>query len=148
MRPIRIAVVGVGKIARDQHLPTIAVNPDFELVAAVSRNAAVDGVPNFPDIDSLLEGVSELDAVALCVPPGPRHAMALRALDHGKHVLLEKPPGATVSELDDLIAEAAASAQADYVLMGAYGRGRLRETFGGVTKRLLSSSKLPLILGH
>ncbi|GLT02480.1 universal stress protein [Sphingobium jiangsuense] len=49
---------------------------------------------------------------------------------------------------DDLIAEAAASAQADYVLMGAYGRGRLRETFGGVTKRLLSSSKLPLILGH
>jgi len=106
MRPIRIAVVGVGKIARDQHLPTIAVNPDFELVAAVSRNAAVDGVPNFPDIDSLLEGVSELDAVALCVPPGPRHAMALRALDHGKHVLLEKPPGATVSELDDLIAEA------------------------------------------
>jgi D-galactose 1-dehydrogenase len=108
MTPIRIAVVGVGKIARDQHLPSIAANPDFELVAAVSRNASVDGVPNFPDIDSLLEGVRDLDAVALCVPPGPRHAMALRALDHGKHVLLEKPPGATVSELDDLIAEAAA----------------------------------------
>ncbi len=107
MTPIRIAVVGVGKIARDQHLPSIAASPDFELVAAVSRNASVEGVSNFPDIDSLLDGVRDLDAVALCVPPGPRHAMALRALDHGRHVLLEKPPGATVSELDDLIDEAA-----------------------------------------
>ena len=52
--PIRIAIVGVGKIARDQHLPSIAGNRDFELVAAVSRNASVDGVANFPDIESLL----------------------------------------------------------------------------------------------
>lgn len=44
MAPIRIGVVGVGKIARDQHLPSIERNPDFELVAAVSRNASVDGV--------------------------------------------------------------------------------------------------------
>ena len=36
--------------------------------------------------------------------PGPRHAAALTALDAGKHVLLEKPPGATLSEVDDLIA--------------------------------------------
>lgn len=37
---------------------------------------------------------------------------------------------------------------ADYIVMGAYGRGRLRETFGGVTKRMLSDSKLPLFLAH
>jgi D-galactose 1-dehydrogenase len=104
--PIRIAIVGVGKIARDQHLPSIAGNPDFELVAAVSRNASVDGVANFPDIESLLAGDVAVDAVALCMPPGPRHAAALTALRRGKHVLLEKPPGATVSELDDLIATA------------------------------------------
>jgi D-galactose 1-dehydrogenase len=100
--PTRIAVVGVGKIARDQHLPTIAKAPEFELVASVSRNASVDGVPNFPDIDSLLEGGVAVDAVALCMPPGPRHAIALKALRAGKHVMLEKPPGATLSELDDL----------------------------------------------
>jgi D-galactose 1-dehydrogenase len=63
-------------------------------------------VPGFPDVSSLIEGVPDLDAVALCVPPGPRHDMALRALAAGKHVLLEKPPGATLSELDDLIAAA------------------------------------------
>lgn len=107
--PIRIAIVGIGKIARDQHLPSIAADANFEMVAAVSRNASIDGVANFADIDSLLREVKGLDAVALCLPPGPRHAAALAALRAGKHVLLEKPPGATLSELDDL--NAAAQAQ-------------------------------------
>ncbi|PZU07839.1 universal stress protein [Sphingomonas sp.] len=49
---------------------------------------------------------------------------------------------------DELIADEAANWHADYILMGAYGRGRLMETFGGVTKRMLAHSKLPLILGH
>jgi D-galactose 1-dehydrogenase len=108
MAPIRIAIVGVGKIARDQHVPSIRGNRDFDLVATASRHGTIDGVPSFPDIESLLEGVENLDAVALCMPPGPRHAAALKALAAGKHVLLEKPPGATVSELDDLIASAKA----------------------------------------
>ncbi|MEQ1953136.1 Gfo/Idh/MocA family oxidoreductase [Mesorhizobium sp. CN2-181] len=108
MAPIRIAIVGVGKIARDQHVPSIRGNRDFELVATASRHGSVDGIPSFPDIESLLGGVKDLDAVALCMPPGPRHAAAVKALAAGKHVLLEKPPGATVSELDDLIASAKA----------------------------------------
>lgn len=37
---------------------------------------------------------------------------------------------------------------ADYILMGAYSHGRIMETFGGVTKRLLANAKQPLILGH
>lgn len=49
---------------------------------------------------------------------------------------------------DQKIGEAAQYWRADYVLMGAYGRGRLREAFGGVTKRLLGTSPLPLLLGH
>jgi D-galactose 1-dehydrogenase len=106
MAPTRIAIVGVGKIARDQHLPSITANRDFQLVAGVSRNAKLEGVANFPDIESLLESDVEVDAVALCMPPGPRHAAALKALGARKHVLLEKPPGATLSELDDLIATA------------------------------------------
>jgi D-galactose 1-dehydrogenase len=106
--PIRIAIVGVGKIARDQHVPSIRGNRDFELVATASRHGSIEGVPGFPDIESLLDGVENLDAVALCMPPGPRHAAAVKALAAGKHVLLEKPPGATVSELDDLIASAKA----------------------------------------
>jgi len=107
MSPVRIAIVGIGKIARDQHVPSIAGSADFELVATASRNARIDGIPAYPDIETLLAEVKDLDAVALCMPPGPRHAAALTALTAGKHVLLEKPPGATLSELDDLVALAA-----------------------------------------
>jgi D-galactose 1-dehydrogenase len=39
--------VGIGKIARDQHIPAITANPDWELAAAVSRNSAVEGVEHF-----------------------------------------------------------------------------------------------------
>jgi len=108
MAPVRIALVGIGKIARDQHLPAIAANPAFRLVAAVSRNAELPGVANFREIDALFDAMGdEVDAVALCMPPGPRFSAALKSLLRGKHVLLEKPPGATLSEIDDLVAAAA-----------------------------------------
>jgi len=98
---INLGIVGVGKIVRDQHLPSIANNARFNLSATASRNASVDGVQAFSDIASMIEG-SDLDAVALCMPPQYRQAAAQLALERGKHVLLEKPPGATVSEVDHL----------------------------------------------
>ncbi len=101
-RPIRIAVVGIGKIARDQHLPALAANADYELVAGVSRNASLDGVANFTNIAELLASGIQVDAVSLATPPQGRHAIAREALEGGVHVMLEKPPGATVSEVDDL----------------------------------------------
>lgn len=107
--PIRLAIVGLGKIARDQHLPAIAATPGIEVVAVASRNAALDGVPHFASIEELLAAPVEVDAVALCTPPQVRRAQAAAALAAGKHVLLEKPPGATVAELGPLTESAAAS---------------------------------------
>ena len=100
--PIRIAVVGVGKIVRDQHLPALAKDSAFKLVAAASRNGKVDGVPNYPSIEDMLSAGPEIDAVSLCMPPQVRYAAARTALEAGKHVFLEKPPGATVSEVEHL----------------------------------------------
>jgi L-arabinose 1-dehydrogenase len=97
-----LAIAGVGKIARDQHLPAIAANPGFALVASASRNAQVEGVRNFTDIDALLATESGLDAVSLCAPPQVRYAQARAALLAGKHVMLEKPPGASVTEVEAL----------------------------------------------
>ncbi|HXH16105.1 MAG TPA: Gfo/Idh/MocA family oxidoreductase [Sphingomonas sp.] len=100
MAAIRIAVVGMGKIARDQHLPSIAGNAEYQLVASVSpRDPGVEGTVNFTSLESLLTAGPAIDAIALCTPPQVRYELASMALDKGLHVFLEKPPGATLAEV-------------------------------------------------
>lgn len=103
-RPVQIAVVGVGKIALDQHLPTIAANPDFHLVATVTRSNVVNGIPNFPSISQLATAMTGVGAVSLCTPPRGRLALVREAFAHGLDVMLEKPPAATVSEAEAIVA--------------------------------------------
>lgn len=105
--PVRIAVVGLGKIAHDQHLPTIAASRQFELVAAASPGATLRDLPVFQSVDELLASDVAVGALAMCQPPQQRFEAAAHALRAGKHVLLEKPPGATVSEVQILTALAA-----------------------------------------
>ncbi|GHD22827.1 Gfo/Idh/MocA family protein [Tianweitania populi] len=98
-----IAIVGVGKIARDQHIPSITKNDAFRLAATVSRHSEVDGVENFATIEELLEQRPDIPAVALCMPPQNRFDAAWTAIKAGRHVLLEKPPGATIAEVQALV---------------------------------------------
>ena len=106
--PIPITLVGIGKIARDQHLPAIAANPDFRLVAAVSRNDTVDGVPNFKTIDEFLSH-GPAGAVSLCTPPAVRTEAALKVIAAGRDLMIEKPPAATIGEIETVIAAAKAA---------------------------------------
>jgi len=106
-KTIALGIVGVGKIVRDQHLPALARDGNYRLAAAASRHGKVDGIRNFPNIEAMLDAVPDLDAVSLCMPPQVRHDAARTALAAGKHVFLEKPPGATVSEVEHLKALAA-----------------------------------------
>ncbi len=99
---IALAIVGLGKIARDQHLPSIEAVDGIELKAIASRNAGLDGLPSFHDIDELLGSDIAIDAVSLCTPPQGRFSQAYAALKARKHVMLEKPPGATISEVQAL----------------------------------------------
>jgi D-galactose 1-dehydrogenase len=108
MTNIRLGLVGLGKIAREQHLPAIAATEGIDLVAVASRNATAEGVNNYPDLAAMLGGEPGLDAVVLCQPPQARYDAAWTALAAGKHVFLEKPPGATVSEAQALVALATA----------------------------------------
>jgi D-galactose 1-dehydrogenase len=106
----RIGIIGLGRIARDQHLPAIAGSEGFTLAAVVSRHGpGPEGVPVFPTAEAMLAAVPDLAAVAVCTPPQVRHALARAMLAAGRHVLLEKPPTATLGELRDL--EAFARAQ-------------------------------------
>lgn len=101
--PIKVAIVGVGKIARDQHFPAIAANPDFELAAVVSSREPPAGLQGFRTIRDLVDVRPDIEAISLCTPPQGRHALARTAIDAGRHVMLEKPPGASVSEIGDLV---------------------------------------------
>ncbi|GGE79455.1 Gfo/Idh/MocA family protein [Sphingomonas prati] len=99
---IRIGIVGLGKIARDQHVPVIEASPDFTLAAVASRSGGLPDLPYYSDIGDMLAGDDGLDAVALCQPPQVRYDAARAAILAGKHVFLEKPPGATLSEVKSL----------------------------------------------
>ncbi len=109
MNPLRVAIVGFGKIARDQHVPAIAATDGVELVAVADPVASLPGVPHVATLVELLRGGPDIDAVAICTPPQVRQAQAAIALAAGKHVLLEKPPGATVAEITPLSAAARAA---------------------------------------
>ena len=105
--PTSIAIVGLGKIARDQHLPSIAANSAFSLVATASPHNRRENVPAYKDTAELLAACTDLEAVALCTTPQVRYEAARLALERGCHVLLEKPPGATLGEVHELVALAA-----------------------------------------
>lgn len=103
MRVWKVGVIGLGKIAHDQHLPVIAANPAFALAAITSqRGLTVGKVPTFRTSAEMYAAVPDLDAVAICTPPQVRYETAREALAAGKHVMLEKPPAATLSELHEL----------------------------------------------
>jgi D-galactose 1-dehydrogenase len=101
MKPIRIAIIGYGKIATDQHVPAIHGNGRFELVATSSRSG--QGVAaTFTDWREMIRGVEGLEAVAITTPPGPRFEIARECIGAGLHCLLEKPPTAGLAEIADL----------------------------------------------
>lgn len=103
---LRIGLLGIGKIARDQHIPALRADRSFELVACASRHASVDGVANYPDLAALLAGTPGLDCISICTPPQAHFDSALAALRAGCHVMLEKPPTATTRQIALLADEA------------------------------------------
>jgi D-galactose 1-dehydrogenase len=99
----KIAIIGLGKISQDQHVPVIGASDSFELAAIVSTRGLGHGdVPVFKTPAELYRAMPEVGVVAVNTPPAVRHAIAHEALAADKDVLLEKPPATTLSELVDL----------------------------------------------
>lgn len=102
---IKIAIIGLGKIAIDQHIPSLKCSDEYELAAIVSPNAKLDAIDAYESIEDMISARSDIKAVSLCVPPQVRFDIAKTALEAGLDVMLEKPPGATLAEvyaLEDL----------------------------------------------
>ncbi|OOY06711.1 Gfo/Idh/MocA family protein [Thioclava sp. F28-4] len=99
---LAIGLVGLGAIARAQHLPAIAETDGVHLAAIASRNATLPHLPSYPDLRAMLDAEPEIGAVSLCTPPQGRFDQAMAVLRAGRHLMLEKPPGMTLSEVEAL----------------------------------------------
>ena len=97
-----MGLVGLGKIARDRHLPAVEAVSGLRLAAVASPHDAHETLPSFSSIEEMLASDTELDAVTLCTPPTGRFEQTFKAIDAGLHVMLEKPPACTVSEAEIL----------------------------------------------
>ena len=60
MTQLRLAIVGLGKIARDQHLPTVAALPAIALAAIADPNASLDGVASFASLEEAERALSRV----------------------------------------------------------------------------------------
>ncbi|PKP81498.1 MAG: galactose 1-dehydrogenase [Alphaproteobacteria bacterium HGW-Alphaproteobacteria-18] len=97
-RPVRVVLIGLGKIARDQHCGALLRNPDFELVCAVDPQvASTQNLPVFPSIEALFSSKIEFDAAAVCTPPQIRKDICEKLFSNGCAVLLEKPPASDLA---------------------------------------------------
>ena len=95
---LRLAFIGAGGIAQNQHMPRFAEMADVELVAASDPNQdALNAVAtkfgiekHYSDWKQMLKQ-EELDAVSVCTPNFLHAPAAIDALNAGCHVLVEKP---------------------------------------------------------
>jgi len=115
-RSYRGALIGFGGVARNAHLPGFRHDPAararIDVVAAVDpapgASANAD-LPVLPDRDALAT-IGAVDFVDVCTPTGTHLSTTLWALEHGYHVLCEKPVAITAAEAA-LVAAAAGRAQ-------------------------------------
>lgn len=94
---IKFAVVGLGHIGK-RHMEMIRRNPETEVVALCDIRkkeelelVESENIPFFDNIDALLNSGIEFDVVNICTPNGFHAAYAIKALESGHHVVLEKP---------------------------------------------------------
>jgi predicted dehydrogenase len=138
---LRVGIVGCGSIART-HARAYAADDRVELVGMVDilpdraeAFAAEYGGAACPTVPELLQQAPDLVSVA--TPPGAHTEVTVELLRGGTSVLLEKPPAATLAELDDLAAaEAAGPGSLSVVFQYRHGSGARRAT------RLLRSGAL------
>ena len=133
---VRAGVIGVGALGR-HHARVWAQVPGARLVgvfdADAGRAAEVagrHGCRAYGEEEALL---ADVDAVSVAVPTIDHHAVAHRALERRRDVLLEKPMTVTLEEADDLMAVAAAR--------GAVLQVGHIERFNPATEALLSAGK-------
>lgn len=115
MSRTRVALIGLGAVARDIHLPALANHPAATLIAAADPSSAsreraarqIGRTRIYADPDSMLRK-ERPDLVIVATPPHLHRDHCLLALHCGAHVLSEKPFMESLEEADEVIAAATA----------------------------------------
>jgi predicted dehydrogenase len=123
---VRVAFIGAGKQANWRHYPSVASMPDVDLVALCDRNlerasetAQRWGVEKtYGDYEQMLSEVDP-DAVYIIMGPDQIQAPVTYALQQGRNVFIEKPPGLTLNQIKVL---AYTAEQHDCITMVAFQR--------------------------
>ncbi|MBR1927985.1 MAG: Gfo/Idh/MocA family oxidoreductase [Bacteroidales bacterium] len=113
MKTVRFGIVGTGRIS-DWVLKGAVLEPRFKAAAVCSRSedkarefaARHDIHRTFTDIDAMADDPG-IDAVYIGTPNQTHRDIAIRCMDHGKHVLCEKPLASNALEVKDMISAAA-----------------------------------------
>ncbi len=109
MKKVRFAVIGMGHIGK-RHAEMIRRNEQAELVAIcdilspkeLGISALSENFYNF--LSELLANEKDVDVVNICVPNGLHAELALKALDSGKHVVIEKPMALSRLDAEQVLA--------------------------------------------
>jgi len=111
----RVAVAGVGAISQVVHLPILAERADVEVVCVSDHDrtkaqaiAERHGVGRVAKDQEVLDDAS-IDAVIICTPNHRHEDFAVAALEHGKHVLVERPLAPTAAGAERILAAARAA---------------------------------------
>ena len=147
MNKLRVALVGCGQIA-DAHLGEIRKISSAELTAVcdvyrdvADQAAARFGVPRaFDDIDQLL-GSGVADVLHVATPAHTHHRLAVKALEAGLHVYVEKPFTVDVAEADAVLEAAGRNGR-----LVCVGHNQLRDPAWLACRELVASGQLGTVV--
>jgi UDP-N-acetyl-2-amino-2-deoxyglucuronate dehydrogenase len=112
MNKLRSAIIGCGKMAQ-VHAQALKNIEETELVAVQSRNsekaaatAARFGVKAYTDIADMIQQ-EQVQVVVICTPHPAHRQAAVTAMQHGAHVLTEKPLAVSLEDCDAMMEAAA-----------------------------------------
>ena len=138
-QPLRLGLVGCGRVVEWYHLPALKRSPDWQLVAVCEPLAErrdwvqqrYPGLPAFASLSELLKG-STAEALLIATPPATHYPLAVQALEAGLHVLVEKPMALHVQDASALLH---ASQRAQRQLWVGFNR-RFRRPYLDLRRRL------------
>lgn len=112
---MKVGIIGCGSIARFRHAPEYMENPNVDKIVFYDRNPKRSAVLAELFNGSTVESVEALytdpsiQAISDCSSNESHHVFSSAALNHGKHVLCEKPIALTVADAKKIIAAQKAS---------------------------------------